>query len=161
MPDCHRQAAWPRRWKSSTSRIVQKAATGSSTMDDVIDETLIRDSATGDSLDHQRNFVLTHCPAWHSRSNVPRGTAPGPAKTGLRPLRAETCHWQLSQAPFTPACRQHRPRLYPGRAPGAVFNVVDLLNKLDAGARAECGGRTANLISRLDVFAISLERMAT
>ena len=33
---------------------------------------------------------------------------------------------------------------------GRFFNVVDLLNKLDAEARAERQGRTADLISRLD-----------
>ncbi len=44
---------------------------------------------------------------------------------------------------------------------GRFFNVVDLVNKLDAEARAERQGRTADLISRLDLFAIGLERMAT
>ena len=33
---------------------------------------------------------------------------------------------------------------------GRLFNVDDLVNKLDAEARAERQGRTANLISRLD-----------
>ena len=33
---------------------------------------------------------------------------------------------------------------------GRFFNVVDLVNKLDAEARAERQGRTADLISRLD-----------
>lgn len=41
------------------------------------------------------------------------------------------------------ACIRHGRR-------GRFFNVVDLVNKLDAEARAERQGRTANLISRLD-----------
>jgi len=44
---------------------------------------------------------------------------------------------------------------------GRFFNVVDLVNKLDPEARAERHGRTADLISRLDLFAIGLEHMAT
>jgi hypothetical protein len=41
------------------------------------------------------------------------------------------------------------------------FNLVDLVNKLDADARAERQGRTADLISRLDLFALGFERVAT
>jgi len=41
------------------------------------------------------------------------------------------------------------------------FNVVDLVNKLGAEARADRQGRTADLLCRLDWFAIGLERMAT
>jgi len=44
---------------------------------------------------------------------------------------------------------------------GRFFNVVDLVNKLDAEARADRQGRTAELLCRLDLFAIGLERMAT
>ena len=46
-------------------------------------------------------------------------------------------------------------------ARGRFFNVVDLVNKLDAEARADRQGRTADLLCRLDLFAIGLERMAT
>jgi hypothetical protein len=46
-------------------------------------------------------------------------------------------------------------------ARGRFFNVVDLVNKLDAEARADRQGRIADLLCRLDLFAIGLERMAT
>jgi len=81
-----------------------------------INETLIRDLATGDFLDHQRNLVLIG------------GTGTG--KTHLAVSIARTC-------------------IRNGRR-GRFFNVVDLVNKLDAEARAERQGRTADLISRLD-----------
>ena len=71
-----------------------------------INETLIRDLAAGDFLDHQRNLVLI----------------------GVSIARA---------------CIRNGRR-------GRFFNVVDLVNKLDAEARAERQGRTADLISRLD-----------
>ena len=96
-------------------------------MDDEVNETLIRDLATGDFLDHQRNLVLIG------------GTGTG--KTHLAVSIARAC-------------------IRNGRR-GRFFNVVDLVNKLDAEARAERQGRTADLISRLDLFAIGLERMAT
>jgi len=92
-----------------------------------VNETLIRDLATGDFLDHQRNLVLIG------------GTGTG--KTHLAVSIARTC-------------------IRAGRR-GRFFNLVDLVNKLDAEARAERQGRTADLISRLDLFAIGLERMAT
>ena len=92
-----------------------------------VNETLIRDLATGDFLDHQRNLVLIG------------GTGTG--KTHLAVSIARAC-------------------IRNGRR-GRFFNVVDLVNKLDAEARAERQGRTADLISRLDLFAIGLERMAT
>ncbi|MFD3192012.1 IS21-like element helper ATPase IstB [Sedimentitalea sp. HM32M-2] len=79
-------------------------------------ETLIRDLATGDFLDHQRNLVLIG------------GTGTG--KTHLAVSIARAC-------------------IRAGRR-GRFFNVVDLVNKLDAEARAERQGRTADLISRLD-----------
>ena len=44
---------------------------------------------------------------------------------------------------------------------GRFFNVVDLVNRLDTEARADRQGRTADILSRLDLFAIGLERMAT
>src|SRR6056297_2484826 len=81
-----------------------------------INETLIRDLATGDFLDHQRNLVLIG------------GTGTG--KTHLAVSIARAC-------------------IRNGRR-GRFFNVVDLVNKLDAEARAERQGRTADLISRLD-----------
>jgi len=81
-----------------------------------INETLVRDLATGDFLDHQRNLVLIG------------GTGTG--KTHLAVSIARAC-------------------IRAGRR-GRFFNVVDLVNKLDAEARAERQGRTAELISRLD-----------
>ena len=81
-----------------------------------INETLIRDLATGDFLDQQRNLVLIG------------GTGTG--KTHLAVSLARAC-------------------IRAGRR-GRYFNVVDLVNKLDAEARAERQGRTAELISRLD-----------
>ena len=81
-----------------------------------INETLIRDLATGDFLDQQRNLVLIG------------GTGTG--KTHLAVSLARAC-------------------IRSGRR-GRYFNVVDLVNKLDAEARAERQGRTAELISRLD-----------
>ena len=80
-----------------------------------VNETLIRDLATGDFLDHQRNLVLIG------------GTGTG--KTHLAVSIARAC-------------------IRTGRR-GRFFNVVDLVNKLDAEARAERQGRTAELISRL------------
>ena len=81
-----------------------------------INETLVRDLATGDFLNHQRNLVLIG------------GTGTG--KTHLAVSIARAC-------------------IRAGRR-GRFFNVVDLVNKLDAEARAERQGRTAELISRLD-----------
>lgn len=81
-----------------------------------VNETLIRDLATGDFLDHQRNLVLIG------------GTGTG--KTHLAVSIARAC-------------------IRSGRR-GRFFNVVDLVNKLDAEARAERQGRTAELVSRLD-----------
>ncbi len=81
-----------------------------------INETLVRDLASADFLDHQRNLVLVG------------GTGTG--KTHLAVSIARAC-------------------IRNGRR-GRFFNVVDLVNKLDAEARAERQGRTADLISRLD-----------
>ncbi len=81
-----------------------------------VNETLIRDLAAGDFLDHQRNLILIG------------GTGTG--KTHLAVSIARAC-------------------IRAGRR-GWFFNVVDLVNKLDAETRAERQGRTADLISRLD-----------
>jgi len=81
-----------------------------------VNETLIRDLAGGDSLDHQRNLVLIS------------GTGTG--KTHRAVSIARAC-------------------IRAGRR-GRFLNVVDLVNKLDAEARAERQGRTADLVSRLD-----------
>ncbi len=81
-----------------------------------VNETLIRDLATGDFLDHQRNLVLIG------------GTGTG--KTHLAVSIARACIRNARR--------------------GRFFNVVDLVNRLDAEARAERQGRTADLISRLD-----------
>ena len=43
---------------------------------------------------------------------------------------------------------------------GRFFNVVDLVNKLDAEARAERQGRTADLISRLDFLILPSRQIA-
>ena len=72
-----------------------------------VNETLIRDLATGDFLDHQRNLVLVG------------GTGTG--KTHLAVSIARAC-------------------IRAGRR-GRVFNVVDLVNKLDAGSCRESGGK--------------------
>lgn len=81
-----------------------------------VNETLIRDLAIGDFLDHQRNLVLIG------------GTGTGKTHLAVSIVRA---------------CIRNGRR-------GRFFNVVDLVNKLDAEARAERQGRTADLISRLD-----------
>ncbi|MEZ5767197.1 MAG: ATP-binding protein [Paracoccaceae bacterium] len=60
----------------------------------------------------------------------------------------------------TPPGRQRRPRLHRAGRRGQFFNVVDLVNKLDAEARAERQGRTAEgPISRLDFLILDLNRL--
>ncbi len=81
-----------------------------------VNETLVRDLAGGDFLDHQRNVVLIG------------GTGTG--KSHLAVAIARAC-------------------IRGGRR-GRFFNVVDLVNKLDAEARADRQGRTADLLCRLD-----------
>jgi len=81
-----------------------------------LNETLIRDLAKGDFLQHQRNAVLIG------------GTGTG--KTHLAVAIARAC--------------------IRNGARGRFFNVVDLVNKLDAEARADRQGRTADLLCRLD-----------
>lgn len=85
-----------------------------------VNETLIRDLANGDFLNHQRNLVLIG------------GTGTG--KINLAVSIALAC-------------------IRAGRR-GRFFNVVDLMNTLDAEARAKRQGRTADLISRLDLLTL-------
>ena len=84
--------------------------------DTPINETLARDLAGGDFLQHQRNVVLIG------------GTGTG--KTHLAVAIARAC--------------------IRNGARGRYFNAVDLVNKLDAEARADRQGRLADLLCRLD-----------
>jgi DNA replication protein DnaC len=84
--------------------------------DTPINETLARDLAGGDFLQHQRNVVLIG------------GTGTG--KTHLAVAVARAC--------------------IRNGARGRFFNSVDLVNKLDAEARADRQGRLADLLCRLD-----------
>jgi DNA replication protein DnaC len=84
--------------------------------DTPINETLARDLAGGDFLQHQRNVVLIG------------GTGTG--KTHLAVAIARAC--------------------IRNGARGRFFNAVDLVNKLDAEARADRQGRLADLLCRLD-----------
>jgi len=84
--------------------------------DTPVNETLVRDLATGDFLDQQRNLVLIG------------GTGTG--KTNLAVGIARAC--------------------IRGGARGRFFNVVDLVNKLEAEARAGRQGRMADLLCRID-----------
>lgn len=81
-----------------------------------INETLVRDLASGSFLLHQRNLVLVG------------GTGTG--KTHLAVGIARAC--------------------IRGGARGRFFNVVDLVNKLEAEARAGHQGRMADHLCRLD-----------
>lgn len=81
-----------------------------------VNETLVRDLASGEFLDQQRNIVLIG------------GTGTG--KSHLAVSIARSC-------------------IRRGKR-GRFFNVVDLVNKLDAEARADRQGRTADLLCRLD-----------
>ncbi len=84
--------------------------------DTPINETLARDLAGGDFLQHQRNVVLIG------------GTGTG--KTHLAVAIGRAC--------------------IRNGARGRFFNAVDLVNKLDAEARADRQGRLADLLCRLD-----------
>jgi DNA replication protein DnaC len=84
--------------------------------DTPINETLARDLAGGDFLQHQRNVVLIG------------GTGTG--KTHMAVAIARAC--------------------IRSGARGRFFNSVDLVNKLDAEARADRQGRLADLLCRLD-----------
>ena len=81
-----------------------------------VNETLVRDLATGEFLEQQRNVVLIG------------GTGTGKSHLAVSIARA---------------CIRRGKR-------GRFFNVVDLVNKLDAEARADRQGRTADLFCRLD-----------
>jgi len=81
-----------------------------------VNQTLARDLAGGDFLQHQRNVVLIG------------GTGTG--KTHLAVAIARAC--------------------IRNGARGRFFNSVDLVNKLDAEARADRQGRLADLLCRLD-----------
>ncbi len=84
--------------------------------DTPINETLVRDLASGAFLEQQRNLVLVG------------GTGTG--KTHLAVGIARACIRRGAR--------------------GRFFNVVDLVNKLDAEARGGRQGRTADLLCRLD-----------
>jgi DNA replication protein DnaC len=85
-----------------------------------VNETLVRDLAGGDFLDHQRNVVLVG------------GTGTG--KTHLAIAIARSC--------------------IRAGARGRFFNVVDLVNKLEAEARAGRQGRMADYLSRMDFIVL-------
>ncbi len=85
-----------------------------------INETLVRDLAAGDFLDHQRNVVLVG------------GTGTGKTHLAVGVARA---------------CIRNGAR-------GRFFNVVDLVNKLEAEARAGRQGRTADHLGRLDLVVL-------
>ena len=88
--------------------------------DTPINETLARDLAGGDFLQHQRNVVLIG------------GTGTG--KTHLAVAIARAC--------------------IRSGARGRFFNSLDLVNKLDAEARAGRQGRMADLLCRLDFLVL-------
>lgn len=85
-----------------------------------VNETLVRDLAGGDFLDHQRNVVLIG------------GTGTG--KTHLAIAIARAC-------------------IRDG-ARGRFFNVVDLVNKLEAEARAGRQGRMADYLTRMNFIVL-------
>ena len=84
--------------------------------DTPVNQTLVRDLASGEFLAHQRNVVLVG------------GTGTGKTHLAVGIVRA---------------CLRNGSR-------GRFFNTVDLVNKLDAEARAGRQGRMADLIGRLD-----------
>ncbi|MEE4211432.1 MAG: hypothetical protein V2I43_19460 [Parvularcula sp.] len=88
-----------------------------------VNETLVRDRAGGDVLEQQRNVVLIHCPAGHCAAMSREGAARAPAS-------------------------RTSPSASPGPASeaaggGRLFNVVDLVDKLDAEARTDRSSRRA------------------
>jgi len=85
-----------------------------------INETLVRDLASGNFIAHQRNAVLIG------------GTGTG--KTHLAIAIARAC--------------------IRGGARGRFFNVVDLVNKLEAEGRAGRQGRMADYLTRMDFIVL-------
>ena len=85
-----------------------------------INETLVRDLASGDFLEQQRNVVLIG------------GTGTGKTHLAVSIVRA---------------CIRNGAR-------GRFFNVVDLVNKLDAEARDDRQGHTADILGRLDFLVL-------
>jgi len=85
-----------------------------------VNETLVRDLASGDFLEQQRNVVLIG------------GTGTGKTHLAVGIVRA---------------CIRNGAR-------GRFFNVVDLVNKLDAEARDDRQGHTADILGRLDFFVL-------
>jgi DNA replication protein DnaC len=85
-----------------------------------VNETLVRDLASGDFMAHQRNVVLVG------------GTGTG--KTHLAIAIARSC-------------------IRSGKR-GRFFNTVDLVNKLEAEARAGRQGRMADYLTRMDFIVL-------
>jgi DNA replication protein DnaC len=85
-----------------------------------INETLVRDLASGGFLEQQRNVVLIG------------GTGTGKTHLAVSIVRA---------------CIRNGAR-------GRFFNVVDLVNKLDAEARDDRQGHTADILGRLDFLVL-------
>ena len=82
----------------------------------LINETLVRDLISSNSLAHQRNVVLV-------------------GGTGTGKSHSRHCH---------------RPRLHSWRCRGRFFNVVDLVNRLEAEGRSGRPGRLADYLCRKD-----------
>lgn len=85
-----------------------------------INETLVRDLASGGFLEQQRNVVLIG------------GTGTGKTHLAVSIVRA---------------CIRNGAR-------GRFFNAVDLVNKLDAEARDDRQGHTADILGRLDFLVL-------
>jgi len=101
-----------------------------------INETLVRDLAAGDFLAHQRNLVLVG------------GTGTG--KTHLAVGIARACI--RNGAPWRSMA--FGISLEPVAFDASLFNVVDLVNKLEAEARAGRQGRIADHLARLDLVVL-------
>ena len=104
---------------------------------------------------------VAHVRLSHSRMPYVRAYPRESEAASAPPVRAQgRCHLAVSIAR---ACiRTGRRGVRHGLEPmapfnGSLFDVVDLVNKLDAEARAERQGRTAELISRLDFLILDGE----
>ena len=93
--------------------------------DTPINETLVRDLASGNFLDHQRNVVLVG------------GTGTGKTHPRVKRPRASL------------AIAMARALIRDGKR-GRFFNVVELVNKLEAEGRAGRQGRMAEYLGRMD-----------